>query len=273
LWSADDFRENLAWVASYLDLRSGRRWRPLIDTAVSAHSLFGARAEWGDWRRRTDFYSEMILVWLEADALIRQKTGGMKSLDDFCKRFHGGQSGPPEVKTYTFEEVVSELNAICPNDWKAFFQTRVYDIAPRAPLAGLEASGWRLSFTEQPNQMLQSGEIADKYIDLRFTLGLMLKKEGAVQDVIPGLPAAEAGVAPGMKLIAVNGRRWSEKLLREAIAATKNQSNVELLMENADFIKNYTLKYKGGERYPHLERDQSKPDLLQEVIRPRSSSS
>lgn len=121
--------------------------------------------------------------------------------------------------------------------------------------------------------MLKSGEASAKVLDFGFSIGLRFKEDGTVDDVIPGLPAADAGVAPGMKLIAVNGRRWNTKLLHETVQATKTTPDMELILENADFIKAYTLKYNGGERYPHLERDTSKPDLLQEVIKPLTSTS
>jgi len=268
LWSAEEYRENLAWVAAYLDQRTGRAWRPLVDTAVSAQLLYGARLEWEDWRRRVDFYDEMLLIWLEADTVIRQQSQGQKSLDDFCRRFHGAPSGPPAVKTYTFEDVVAELNAVCPYDWRAFLASRVNSTASHGPLGGVEASGWRLVFTEEPNRMRKAGDSVDKSIDLRFSIGLILKQDGTVKDVIPGKPAAEAGMAPSMKLLAVNGRRWTELLLREAIKATKEKPNLELMIENGDFIQSYVLKYQGGERYPHLERDAAKPDLLQQIIQP-----
>jgi predicted metalloprotease with PDZ domain len=268
LWSAEEYRENLAWVAAYLDQRTGRAWRPLVDTAVSAQLLYGAREEWEDWRRRVDFYDEMLLIWLEADTVIRQQSQGQKSLDDFCRRFHGAPSGPPAVKTYTFEDVVAELNAVCPHDWRAFLTSRVNSTASHGPLGGVEASGWRLVFTEEPNRMRKAGDSVDKSIDLRFSIGLILKQDGRVKDVIPGKPAAEAGMAPAMKLLAVNGRRWTEPLLREAVKATKEKPNLELMIENGDFIQSYVLKYQGGERYPHLERDAVKPDLLQQIIQP-----
>jgi membrane-associated protease RseP (regulator of RpoE activity) len=92
-------------------------------------------------------------------------------------------------------------------------------------------------------------------------------------DVIPGSPAAQASLAPGMKLIAVNGRRYSDDLLRialkESITAT---APLEIIAENREFITTHRPDYHGGERFPRLERDSSKPDLLTPILSPRVPS-
>jgi predicted metalloprotease with PDZ domain len=86
--------------------------------------------------------------------------------------------------------------------------------------------------------------------------------------VIPGSAAAQAGIAPGMKLVAVNGRRWSPDDLHAAIRQTKSgKAPIELLIENEDFFQTYAVNYHGGERYPHLERISGKPDLLGEIAK------
>jgi len=274
-------REHLAWVAAYLDHWPGRTWRPLEDTAVAAQILYGVRgAEWTSWRRSTDFYDESLLMWLEADTIIRRESQGRRSLDDFCRRFHGGASGVPALVTYTFDDVVTTMNEVAPYDWRAFFTARLHSTGAHAPLGGVEASGWRLVYTEALNEHQRSIEKVLKTTDVRFSLGLILKHEklvkenGRVLDVIPGSPAAEAGIGPGMKLIGVNGREWSPDVLREAIRATKgSREPIELLVENAEYYKAYRIDYHGGERYPHLERDASRPDLLDEIIRPQTRAS
>ena len=114
LWTPDYYRETLAVVAARFDVQPGRTWRPLSDTAVAAQTLFGSPTAWESSRRSTDFYDEAVLVWLEADATIRRQTQGRRSLDDFCRRFHGGQSGPPAVRPYTLDEVVATLGEVAP---------------------------------------------------------------------------------------------------------------------------------------------------------------
>ncbi len=269
LWSQQDFREKLAWEAAKLDNEPGRTWRPLADTAIAAQLLYGARKEGAAWRRGTDFYPEGTLIWLEADALIRQHSQGRRSLDDFCKRFCGGQSGPPRVVAYTFDDVVAVLNEVASYDWREFFQARVYQTTPRAPVGGIQKAGWRLAYTNAVPAMLKSLESTRKFTDLSFCLGVTVKEEGTVQDVIPGSPADKAGVGPAMKLVAVNGRRWNAERLRTAIqAARTNTAPIELLVENDEYFKSCRVDYHEGERYPALERDPAKPDLLAEILRP-----
>ena len=269
LWTDEESREFLASVAAGLDYQAGRTWRPLLDTAVAAQLLYGAAPAWTSWRRSVDFYNEGVLIWLEADVVIRQRTQGRSSLNDFCRRFHGGQSGPPLVNTYTLDDVVKALNEVAPNDWRAFFDARVYNVAPRAPLAGIEGSGWRLVYTDVPNKYIQAHEQTEENVNLNYSIGMTVEKEGDITDVIPGQAADKAGVGPGMKLIAVGGRRWSPDVLRQAVRATKTSSEaLELLIENGEFYKTYRLGYRGGERYPHLERVTERPDLLNEILKP-----
>jgi predicted metalloprotease with PDZ domain len=269
LWTNENFREWVALDAARLDLQKGRTWRPLADTTIAAQLLYGARPEGTAARRSVDFYPEGDLIWLEADVLIRQKTGGRKSLDDFCKRFHGGESGAPKVVPYTFDDVVSTLNEIVAHDWREFFQKRVYAVNPRAPLGGVEASGWRLVYKDTLTDMLKSAESQGKFTDMTFSLGFVVKEDGAIIDVVPGSPADKAGIGPAMKLIAVNGRRWTSTILREAVKTAKEgRGEVELLVENADYFKTCKVEYRDGEKYPHLERDDSKPDLLAQILKP-----
>lgn len=277
LFTPEQFRDELAQVAAYLDHRPGRTWRALADTAVAAQLLYGAPSEWAAWRRGVDFYDESTLIWLEADVIIRRETQGRRSLDDFCRLFHGGQSSPPEVKPYSFEDLVAALQQVAPYDWRSFLTARLNSTAPHAPLGGLEGSGWRLVYTDKQNELLEATEEEQGIVDLTFSIGLKVKhkerdeEDGLLVDVIPGMAAAQAGISPGMKLAAVNGTRWSPKVLRDALRAAKGpQGSLELLVENDGLSASYSLNYHDGERYPHIERDSSRPDLLGDIIRPRA---
>jgi predicted metalloprotease with PDZ domain len=276
------YRENLALYAAGMDLQAGRSWRPLEDTAVAAQLLYFARPEWADWRRGVDYYPESELIWLEADTLIRKQTGGKRSLDDFVRAFHGPPGGPPAVRTYKFDDVVAALNAVAPYDWTGFFQARVRDVAPRAPFAGIENGGWKLVFTDVKPELTRAAEEQSKAYDFWFSLGIVVQgdggaggaQDGEVRDVVPGMPAAEAGIGPGMRLVAVNGRRYSEKVLRDALRAGKGGKDpLELIVENVESFKTVKIDYHGGERYPHLERDASKPDLLSAIGKPLQPAS
>jgi predicted metalloprotease with PDZ domain len=267
LMSPAQYRESLAGTAAEMDAQRGREWRPLADTAVAAQILFPSRPDWAAWRRGTDFYPESELLWLEADTLIRTESGGRRSLDDFCRLFHGGSSGPPAVVPYTFDDVVAALNQILPYDWKTFWTKRLETIRPHVPLEGVLMSGWRLAYGPEPTEMERSFEESGRLVDARFSLGFTVDEEGNIPDVIPDSPAARAGVAPGVKLTAVNGRRYSRDVLRDALRASAT-TPIELLVENGEFFRTHRLDYSGGERYPRLERDESKPDLLSKITAP-----
>lgn len=270
LWTADDFHEAMAAVAAEFEMQSGRQWRPLVDTAVAVQFTYPSPRAWMNYRRRVDYYDEGSLVWLDADVLIRQRSNGKLSLDDFCRRFHGGSDTSPLVKTYTFDDVVNTLNEVMPYDWRSFLNERIYQVAPHAPLAGITGGGWKLVYTDKPNTLVRLGDHARKSVDLMYSIGAMLKEDGGVMDVNPNLEAAGAGLAPGMKIITVNGRPWSTDVLHEAITAAKsNTTPIELVVENGSFTGMYKLNYHGGERYPHLERDPTKPDVLGDVIKSR----
>ena len=265
--------EWLAATAAGLDHRAGRNWRNLQDTATAAPALYGSAREWSNLRRSVDFYPEGVLIWLEADTLIRQKTNGERSIDDFCHAFHGGQSGPPKVVPYTFDDVVNTLNAVAPFDWRGFLRERLDSLSPRAPLGGIENAGWHVVYNDQPNKADEASSEERKTTSTAYSLGLVLKEDGTIQDVYADAPAWAAGIGPGMKLIAVNGRAWTPKGLKEALAAAKapGSAPIELLLLNDDYYKTYRLDYHGGERYPHLERDPGKPDLLEAICHPHAA--
>jgi predicted metalloprotease with PDZ domain len=270
LWGPEIAREHLAFVAGFLDHRPGRQWRPLLDTAVAAQLLYEAPNEWASWRRSTDYYDEGTLIWLEADALIRKQTGGRRSLDDFCRRFGGAPSTGPMVKTYTIEEIISTLNDVVPYDWRAFLHARIDLTGPAtAPLGGITGGGWKLVYNDMPNEYLRANDLGSKSATFIYSVGLDLKDDGTVRDIVNGMAADKAGIAPGMKIIAVNGRRWSSLLMHVALQdAKRTHTPVELITENGEFYKTYSLAFYEGDIQPHLERDESKPDVLSEIFKP-----
>ena len=269
LQTTTNFEDVLAVTAAMLDHRSGREWRSLADTAVSAPLLYDAPGTGVNRRRRVDFYPEGDLIWLEVDTILRQQTQGKKSLVDFCHQFHGGENSLPKVVPYTFDDVLNGLNAIAAYDWKNFFQKRVYDVAPRAPLGGIENSGWRLTYTNELSAMQKNRETQRKVTDLSYSLGLVLGADGNIGDVLAGTPADSSGLCEGMKLVAVNGRGWSAKILRDAVkTAVTDSAPIELLVTRNDFYKTCKVDYHGGEKYPLLERNEARPDLLAEILKP-----
>ena len=267
--TGDDFRDNLAATAQQMTEHVGRTWRPLLDTAVAAQLLYEGSAAGSSWRRGVDFYPEGTLLWLDTDMTIRFLTGGKRSLDDFCRAFFGGSSGHGELKPYTFDDVVNALNAVAPNDWRSFLNRRLTSTDATPPLGGVEASGWRLVYNDKPNVAIEQSEKREKGANLGSSLGFAINKKGAIVDVMPGSIAARSGITPGSKIIAINGRAYSIERLRDAVKASKTNSGpIEMIVENGEFFSTHAIDYHGGELYPHLERINGKPDLLEILGKP-----
>jgi predicted metalloprotease with PDZ domain len=269
LRSAEQYREGLALTAANLDHRPGRTWRPLEDTARSVQTLRMLGQPWSSWRRGLDYYPEGELIWLEVDSIIRQQTHGQRSLDDFCRRFHGGQSGPPMVVPYAFDDVVRTLNDVAPYDWASLLRERVAATSTHAPLGGIEGEGWKLVYNDRPNAFTQAAEKLFKFADFSYSLGFTIAEDGKLNDVIVGSPAYQSGIGPGMKLIAANGRKWTPEVLHAAIKAAQGTSApIQLIVENGQFFQTYSVPYHDGDKNPHLERASGQPDLLGVMLTP-----
>jgi predicted metalloprotease with PDZ domain len=272
LFTPELSHENLARIADWARSQKGRTWRPLEDTTVSAPYLYYAHDEWSSRRRGVDFYDEGVLLWLEVDTLIREKSGGKKSLDDFCRAFYGGKDGAPEVKTYKFEDVVKALNDVVAHDWKGLLEKRLNSTSAEPPLDGLARGGWEVVYRDKMGDLLKERDDDEKTITLSSSVGLLLKDDGQVVDVIPGTAADKAGVGPGMKVVGVNDRKFTAERVRQGVAATHGgHEKLVLLLENNEYFKTVTLDYTNGERYPHLERVKEKPDVLADIFRGRAA--
>ena len=270
LQKPEEYREALAYTAATLDAESGRKWRPLEDTAIAAQLYYFVNDDYIDYRRGVDYYPEGELLWLDVDARIRQLTGGRKSLDDFCKAFHGAPSTPPAMKTYEFDDLVAGLNGVAPFDWAAFLNQRLKSVAAATPVEAVASAGWKLVYDDARSEFLRYMEDASKQSDFTFSLGFRVRDDdGSVVDVVFGGPVQQAGIIPGVKLIAVNNRQYSSGVLRDALkAAAHGGPAIELLVKNGEYYQTHRIDYRGGERYPHLVRDESKPDLLAAIIAP-----
>jgi predicted metalloprotease with PDZ domain len=273
IWPAAVYRDRLATIAGYLnDVRPGRTWRDLQDTATAAQLLYYAGGGYDNWRRNVDYYDEGELLWLEVDLTIREKTNGKKSLNDFAAAFEGlgGNTGPITVP-YTFEDVVTALNKVVPNDWASFLRTRLDSNEFHAPeMAGIDAlSGYKLVYTDKPDYWSQLLESQHNYVDTRFSLGMSVGTDGKVRDVIVGGLADKAGFGPDMQIVAVNGRGFTPLLLRAAIQhAQGNGPALEFIVENTNYYKIIRMDYHGGERYPQLQRVEGTPARLDDILQP-----
>ena len=264
--------DSLAMLYASYDTQRGRLTRPLGDTATSSSFLYAARGPWASERRGVDYYSEGELMWLEADVVIRTRSGGRRSLDDFARAFfgHGADSGP-QVVTYTRDDVVAALGAVQPYDWRGFFAKHVDDIAPHPP-DFLTGGGYRLVFTDAPSgyEKLQSDR--RKTLDLRYSLGFTGNRDGVITDVLPDSPAFGAGIGPGDKIVAVNDRALTgREQLEAALRAARAGTPVRLLLNAGNVYRTVSIDYRGGPRYPHLERVPGTPDVLGAIAKPLPS--
>ncbi|HEX8837732.1 MAG TPA: hypothetical protein VF748_12400 [Candidatus Acidoferrum sp.] len=269
MWTANDYHQMLASNAAKLGPgQPGRTWRPLVDTAAAVPGTFGGGfggGGWANWRRGSDYYEEGELLWLQAATIIRDQSHGQKSLEDFFHIFYGGPNNGPELKPYTFDELVQTLNQVVKYDWAGFWNSRLTATSPDAPVAGIEASGWKLSFSPEPPV---SGRASRRISDTTFTLGLELSRDGAVRDVLYGGPAFQAGLGPGMKVAAVNSRAFTPEILDDALKTAKDGSHpIELLVIVDDYYKTFSIDFHGEERNPHLVRIADKPDFLEELLK------
>ena len=277
LRSAAQYRDALAASAAAMDHRTGRAWRPLQDTADEAQILYYSPGGWRSWRRGTDFYGEGELIWLDVDTKIRELSGDRKSLDDFARRFYGMDDGSWTTKTYTFDDLVAALREVQPFDWASFLRERLDATGEHAPLDGIEHGGYRLVYTGQPSGYETANETRRHRVDLEDSLGLVVStghdSSGGISDVLWQGPAFRAGLAPGMKLVAVDGRAFTADGLKaavEAAASDKPEAEpIELLVKDQDVYKTVRIDYHGGLRYPHLERREGAPALLDEIVAPR----
>ncbi|HTH50837.1 MAG TPA: hypothetical protein VL501_02825, partial [Pyrinomonadaceae bacterium] len=268
MWTPETFRDYVADTAMFMQNNQGRRWRPLVDTARSVQLLYGTGRNWRASRRSTDYYWESMLVWLEADTIIRQRSGGKKSLDDFLKAFHGGSNTGPQVRPYTQRDVVLALNAITPYDWNGFFKTRVYDIAPEIPLGGITNSGWRLVYTAEPNPYTAGVEKSRGVRNFLASIGFSIAENAVIEDVRPGSPAALAGLSPNMVLVDKDGKDLKPDAVEAAIkAAAGGTSKILFTADVAGVKRNVAVDYNGGIRYPHLVRIDGTTDLLSDISR------
>jgi len=269
LWTPEQYHEYLASIAAMLGPgRPGRTWRPLIDTAIGEPMPGGYARGWLDWRRGTDYYDEGDLMWLEVATIIHQVTHGQKSIDDFCHLFHGGPNDGPQLKPYTFNDVVDALNQVAPYDWAAFFHQRLTSTSAEAPVGGIENGGWKVVFNDKPMHLGgRRGNAGDVY-----SIGLQLGQDGTVMDSIVGGPAFKSGISSGMKVVGVNNQVYTSDILQDAIkASASSDAPIKLLVVDDGYYKTCTIDYTGGERYPHLVRDESKPDYLDDLIKPHAT--
>lgn len=285
LWSDAFAKDSLAWVAAvYGEQRPGRAWRNLQDTTNQPIMAYQRARAHPTWQRGTDYYSEGTLLWLDVDAQLRALTREKRSLDDFAAKFFAMRDGELGPLPFRFEDVVATLGELAPYDWTAFLRSRLDTHDGRVaapvdgagwPLTGLARAGWKLVYREEPSAYVRSRELRNQNRDYSYSIGFTVQRDGArLGEVVWDSPAFRAGLSAGMQLIAVGGKAFDHELLREAITAAAQPGatgEIELLVRHFDDYRTVRVAYRGGLRYPHLERIPGTPDRLAALLKPRTA--
>jgi len=275
LRTLEQAHDAIAQIAASFEISPGRTWRSLEDTTnqpiISAHGAIPQN--WSSWQRSYDYYSESDLIWLDADTIIRERSNGLKSLDDFVRLFFGIENGSYVAVPYTLEDVLKAMSTVQPYDWAGFFRARVYQVSPQVPMNGITQGGYRLVYNDKEPEWMKHID-PSRGVSFATSLGISLKdnsgdKIGGIASVSWDSPAFKAGVTPEMQLQAVNDQAFSMANLRAAIvAAEKTNAPIKLLLKRDDEFLTLNVDYHGGLRYPHLERVESVPDRLDAILAP-----
>ncbi len=271
LQSKDMVLGQLAGYAANFSTLPGRQWRSVEDTGNDP--VFAARKPkpFASIARSEDYYTEGALVWLEADQLIRQRSGGTKSIDDFAKLFFGMRDGDWGELTFELKDVAATLNRVTPYDWQQFLDTRLNHPGQPAPIGGITAGGYRLVWKEEPNPYDKQRMADAKALSLTYSIGITVDKDAKVTATQWDSPAFNAGVVPGSKILAVNGTAYDQDGIKAAITAAKDGAPLVLLIQRGDRFQSVTVDYRGGLKFPWLERAApgTAPTGLDQLLEPR----
>ncbi len=262
-----DYPEYLAGIWAEMDSEPGRSTEPLIDTTTAAPYLYEAGGEYDSIRRTAnDFYTEGELIWLDVDTIIRQQTGGAKSLDTFLHAFTEPSVTGPITKTYTRDDVERTLSSVVPYDWHGFFQRYVYEVSPHPPSDDLARAGWKLVYNDKPNKFVQARSSLSHAVNDWYSLGFTINAKGEVRDVRENSAAWKAGLGPGVKILAVDGQEWDPSVLEYAVKTAEHGGNITIIGAQSGSVSTYTVAYHDGLRYPHLVRIPGKADMLAKIV-------
>jgi predicted metalloprotease with PDZ domain len=264
--------DEIAKFAAYQQSSAGHGWRPLQDTTNDEIINPRRPQSWQTYQLFEDYYAGGALVWLDVDTLIRELSHGQRSLDDFARAFFGIDNGSFVTVTYTFDDVLRVLNAVQPYDWAHFLRQRL-DATGALTLEGVRRGGYELVYTDTQGDYQQNEDEGRHRVSLLYSIGLILDSEdrpGGIMQVLWGSPAFQAGLTPGGQIMAVNDIAYSADVLKDAIrSALGTQAPIELIVRTGDNYRTVRVDYHGGLRYPHLQRDTSRPALLDAILAPR----
>ncbi|UZW54640.1 peptidase M61 [Sphingobium sp. JS3065] len=267
LFSKQETLDAYAHIAAKLDTARGREWRPMEDTThdpiISARRPKG----WSSWQRSEDYYNEGLMIWLEADAIIRQQSKGAKGLDDFAQAFFGINPGDWGQVVYNRGDVIRTLNGIAPYDWAGFFQKYVDGTTKETPKGGFALGGYKLVYGDTSGAITKAAEGSGKFTDQSFGIGLIVKNDGEISNVVWDSPAFKAGLAIGSKIVAINGDEYSGEVFKAAIRSGKP---LQIIVKQDKYYRTLSLAYSGGLRYPRLEKMGEGEGSLDRLLKPKT---
>jgi predicted metalloprotease with PDZ domain len=272
LWTLDQALGSLAHTAATYDQRPGSRWRPMIDTTRDPIIAARAPLPWASWQRSEDYYSEGALMWLDVDTRIRELSGETRSLDDFAREFFGSGDPTSTTNTYVYSDVVRALEALAPYDWDGLLHDQVTEKRAGTSLEGIERGGYDLVYRDHQNPYSSSLDALTGQANLSFSLGVVVGGDGSLSEVLWESPAFEAGLTVGTQILAVNGTAFSQQVLKNAVGETAGGKPLELLVKAGQQVRLEPIRYKGGLRYPHLERREGSRARLDDILAPKQAA-
>lgn len=167
------------------------------------------------------------------------------------------------------DDILHTLKEITPYGWRTFFEKKLNDVSDESPLDGLARGGYELIYRDTPSKFFVLESALTKTIDLSFSIGLQLKVDGEIQEVVWGSAGFESGLTKGARILGINGRSFSRSEMEEAVA--RAQTKIDLLVVRLKTVAVYSIEWDGGHRYPHLA-GLGPRRLLDEIMRPRRMS-
>lgn len=257
--------DRLALDAASVANRPGRAWKSLADSTNDAIYMAGHHIAWRDWQRREDYYSEGVLLWLDVDARLRQLSGGRRGIDDFAARFFRVDRQLGTVSTYTVEDVYRVLDQVAHDDWPGFLRRHLTSHEDADAMAGLARAGWRLVYTTEATETARQDEAENGGLDLSYSIGATFDDDGRVTSVAWDSPAFRSGLMPGVRIARVAAAPFSRDALALAVSKT-SQFPLTLTVAGG---KQVQIDYRGGLRYPRLERIPGTDDHLSPLLATR----
>jgi predicted metalloprotease with PDZ domain len=271
LYTKQQTLDALASIAARLDNANGREWRPLGDTDNDPIVSKRRARPWSGWQRNEDYYNEGMMIWLEADAIIRRETKGAKGMDDFARAFFGVNDGDWGELTYNRQDVIDTLNGILPYDWAGFLKARVDQPTAEVTKGGFTIAGYKLVFGDTPNSTDKSRETSGKFTDQSFGVGIVVNNSGDVLSCVWNSPAFASGITVGTKLVAVNGEEYSAKAFKAGLKNAIDKAHpLSLIIKQGTRYRNIALDYSGGIRYPRLEKAGEGETSLDRLLAPKT---